>query len=217
MPSYTPLCFLAIVTLSANTFGQTPDMTRPASAKVPRLTISAGPFAGISFGNQGHQSGSDTAVVSSKSVIGGVRVSPRWRVFNDGYGVGFSSSMAWLESHQISSTNWYDGQLAGRYYLGHARASQAWLDATLGAMLAVEHLDAYRSDTGTWVPKRSVSDWAPAASLALGYDALGRSFGVTVEARLSYYGLNHSGGIFFYDAQTVATLGLSLVGCGFHH
>jgi hypothetical protein len=108
------------------------DATRPASSKVPHLTISAGPFAGVAFGNQGHRTSNDTSVGSSKSVIGGVRVSPRWRVLNDTFGLGFSASMAWLESHELSSTRWYDGQLAGRYYLGQARESQPWLDATIG-------------------------------------------------------------------------------------
>src|SRR5512142_3301426 len=127
----------AAVAFSGNAFGETSAIAQSASTEVPRLTVSVRPFAGLTFGNQAHPLGSDIVMGSSTSVLGGLRVSPRWRVSNNDFAIGFSSSMAWLESHQISTTNWYDAQLAGRYYLGHARASQGWLDATVGAMVAV--------------------------------------------------------------------------------
>ncbi len=217
MYAYALLCILAIVTLSANTLAQAQGAQAPRD-KTPQLTISAGPFAGLSFGTQFHQWGSDTAGGSSTSGLYGLRLSPRWRAFNDDFGIGFSTSVAWLESHELSSTNWYDGQLAVRYYLGRARRSQGWLDATLGVMVAVERIDAFRADTGASIPKRSVSDWAPAGSLALGYDgAFGRYFGFAPEVRVSYYGLSHTNGILHYDPQTVVSVGLSLLALGFYH
>jgi len=181
--------------------------------------MNLGPFIGMAFGAQCHQLGSDTANCPSATEIAGLRLAPRWRVLNDKLGLGLSMGIAWpAPSQSFSSTTWYDGQLGARYYFGKGGPYQAWIDATTGVMLAVERLPTYLNDVGNSVAKHSTSDWAPAASVALGYDAeILHGFGLAPELRASYFGLNHHVGILDYNPQTVVTLGLGFVGFGFHH
>ena len=187
--------------------------------EVPRLTVNMGPFLGLTFGSQCHATGSDTAMCTNIAVIAGARLAPRWRLLGDKLGVGFSTGIAWVsQSRSLSSTSWYDGQLGARYYFGHGGPLQSWIDVTGGAILAVERLATYQNDVGDTVASHSISDWAPAASLAVGYDTeMVHNFGLAPELRVSFFGLNHHVGVLDYGTQTVVTLGLGFVGFGFRH
>ncbi len=192
--------------------------TVPVTPEVPHLTVGATLVAGMSLGSQCHSAGSDTATCWDKGLLAGVRLAPRWRLQNSRLGIGFSTGFTVI-GESFVSTHWWDGQLAARYYFGRSAPSQTWLDASLGALVALERVPTHLKDIGQTVSEHTISTWAPAASLALGRDAeIVRYFGLAPELRVSFYGLDahFKGNGPGYNPQTVLTLGLSLVAFGFY-
>lgn len=209
---------LAIVSSQAHAWGQTAT-SEPAApqSEIPRLSVAATAFAGPAFGFWCGPSVSDVVQCGDKSLLAGLRLSPRWRLSHD-WALGFSAGVAWVGHDQQGKTKWWDAQFAGRYYLGAAAASQFWLDASAGLVSAVESLPAHLSETGQPQPASHISTWAPAGSLAIGRDAeVLRYLGVAPELRVTFFGLNRDGpAILTYRPQTLVLLGLSVVGFGFY-
>jgi hypothetical protein len=183
----------------------------------PRLSLNVALFAGVSFGLQCHASGNDTSDCLDNSGTAGLRLAPRWRVSSH-LGLGVSSGVASVTGNSsFAVTRWWDEQLGARYYIGTPSASQWWLDGTLGVLIAREHTPAYQTQIGGMMSEHTATDWAPAASLALGHDIeLVRYFGLAPELRVSFYGLDiHYKGMHpAYNPQTVVTLGVNIIGLG---
>ena len=211
---------LGITYWSTCVLGQTVSAeTALGAAAVPRLTVAATALAGMSFGYHCEPSATVYGACSHQSTLVGLRILPRVRLRDD-WGFGFSMGVVRVSQADLPAS-WWDWQAAARYYLGHTAPSQLWIDASLGAVLASQRPPApqpYQPGVDYVAEPRSTAfTWAPAASLAVGYDfQIVRFFGFAPEVRISHYGLNgHGPGAGTdYKPQTVVTLGVSVVGFG---
>lgn len=205
---------------ATNALGQTAAApSTSASSQLPRLAVAETAVFGSTFGSLCTPTTGDVRDCATESLLSGLRLSPRWRLSND-WAVGISGGVAWLGGGEPVPTRVWDVQVAGRYYLGTAAASQYWLDAGVGAAALEENWPRYETETQEWFAAHTFTSWAAAGSLAVGRDfAISRYFGLAPEIRIQCFGFSpgawgeHASQ---YRPQVFAGFGLSAVEFGFH-
>lgn len=191
------------------------DETGARMIEYPRFAVSATAAAGPAFANRCPLATSDMTYCTHTRGVAGFRISPRVRVGSD-WALGLSGGVLWLGDGQDVTTQWWDVQVEGRYYLGTVSASQVWLAASLGAVDAVERVPAYSVDTGVNHSARNIENLAPCGSLALGRDyGLSRHLGIALDVRFILNGFHDVKPAGNYEPpQPAVLLELSVNGLG---
>jgi hypothetical protein len=208
---------VVLAALACSNTGLAAPASIPAteSSGVPRLEIAGTGFVGLAFGERCPASTSDAVVCTLATGVWGARLSPLWRVVPH-VAFGLTAAVAWVPSEPDVHTKWWDAQLVGRYYFGKPAPLQFWLDGSAGIAAAVDSLPAYVSFGGTALPASTITTWAPAFAMGVGFEsAIERYLRIAPGLRGQFYGVRRNGpNGALYGSQFAVLLEISIVAVG---
>jgi hypothetical protein len=127
------------------------------------------------------------------SPIAAFRLSPRWQA-TPIWSVGLSGGPFLVANHNDStSTTWWDLQAEVRYFPSGHGHDESWISAGAGLAVALDFAPAQTIDTGEQRAARTYRNYAPSASLGVGFDThFGGWFALGPEARAVFLGFDTS-------------------------